>query len=133
MLHLENNRVAKFFIGTILDCEVLTLVPETQEYVFTDEMKDAVTLLLKELESEQYYSGAMDEMFGEKDRELASNKITMEQNQKELEQNKKEIEQNQKELEQNKTALINSAKELLKAGLSVDRISEITGLDIDEF
>jgi len=38
---LENDRAAKFLIGTILDCKVLSLVPNVQEYTDTDNKKHA--------------------------------------------------------------------------------------------
>ena len=41
---LENDRAAKFFIGAILDCEVLSLVPTTQEHTDFDEKARKVTL-----------------------------------------------------------------------------------------
>jgi hypothetical protein len=41
---LENDRAAKFFIGAILGCEVLSLVPATQEHTEFDEEKHKVTL-----------------------------------------------------------------------------------------
>ena len=41
---LENDRAAKFLIGTILDCEVLSLVPTTREH--TGEDKDTGKLTL---------------------------------------------------------------------------------------
>ena len=46
---LENDKVAKFLIGTILDCKVLTLEPTIQEYTETDEKKlGGVTLFRKD-------------------------------------------------------------------------------------
>jgi hypothetical protein len=41
---LENDRAAKFFIGAILGCEVLSLVPTTQEHTDFDEKAPKVTL-----------------------------------------------------------------------------------------
>jgi hypothetical protein len=41
---LENDRAAKFFIGAILGCEVLSLVPTTQEHTDFDEKTRKVTL-----------------------------------------------------------------------------------------
>jgi len=41
---LENDRAAKFFIGAILGCEVLSLVPTTQEHTDFDEKARKVTL-----------------------------------------------------------------------------------------
>jgi O6-methylguanine-DNA--protein-cysteine methyltransferase len=41
---LENNRAAKFFIGAILGCEVLSLVPTTQEHTEPVEGARTVTL-----------------------------------------------------------------------------------------
>jgi hypothetical protein len=41
---LENDRAAKFFIGAILGCEVLSLVPTTQEHTEPDDDAPKVTL-----------------------------------------------------------------------------------------
>ncbi|MCL2100375.1 MAG: hypothetical protein FWH22_01525, partial [Fibromonadales bacterium] len=41
---LENNRVAKFLIGTILGCDVLSLVPGTPEFTDTKDDSDKLTL-----------------------------------------------------------------------------------------
>jgi len=41
---LENDRAAKFFIGAILGCEVLSLVPTTQEHTEPDDNLPKVTL-----------------------------------------------------------------------------------------
>jgi hypothetical protein len=41
---LENDRAAKFFIGAILGCEVLSLVPTTQEHTEPDGETPKVTL-----------------------------------------------------------------------------------------
>jgi hypothetical protein len=40
---LENDRAAKFFIGAILGCEVLSLVPMTQEQTVRLEETQTVT------------------------------------------------------------------------------------------
>ena len=46
---LENDKVAKFLIGTILNCKVLTLEPTIQEYTETDDKKTAgITLFRKD-------------------------------------------------------------------------------------
>ena len=45
---LENNRVAKFLIGTILDCKVLSLEPNIQEYPATDEETKKISLFRKD-------------------------------------------------------------------------------------
>jgi len=44
---LENDRVAKFFIGAILDCEVLSLVPTTIDNIKPDEVVLTATLFNK--------------------------------------------------------------------------------------
>jgi hypothetical protein len=45
---LENERVAKFFIGTILDCKVLTLEPSIQEYTQFNEKTQKLNLFRKD-------------------------------------------------------------------------------------
>ncbi|MCL2688719.1 MAG: hypothetical protein FWE57_02575 [Chitinispirillia bacterium] len=41
---MENNRVAKFFVGTILDCEVIELTQTPQERIQEDPITQKVTL-----------------------------------------------------------------------------------------
>ena len=45
---LENDKVAKFFIGTILDCKVLTLEPKPQERTKFDDDTGKLTLYRKD-------------------------------------------------------------------------------------
>jgi hypothetical protein len=45
---LENDRVAKFLIGTILDCKVLTLEPTVQEYTEIEKDTQKVSLFRKD-------------------------------------------------------------------------------------
>ena len=45
---LENDKVAKFIIGTILDCKVLSLEPVYNEYTIFNETKDRLTLFRKD-------------------------------------------------------------------------------------
>ena len=45
---LDNNRVAKFLIGAILDCKVLSLVPNITEYPVTDEESKRISLFRKD-------------------------------------------------------------------------------------
>jgi hypothetical protein len=45
---LENERVAKFLIGTILDCKVLTLEPTIQEYTQYDKNTQKLSLFRKD-------------------------------------------------------------------------------------
>ncbi|MDR3013320.1 MAG: hypothetical protein LBU70_08965, partial [Chitinispirillales bacterium] len=45
---LENNRVAKFLIGTILDCKVITLKPSTIEHTDRDRDSGRITLYRKD-------------------------------------------------------------------------------------
>jgi len=45
---LENERVAKFLVGTILNCKVLTLDPTIQEYTTYDEKTQKLTLFRKD-------------------------------------------------------------------------------------
>jgi len=45
---LENDRVAKFLVGTILDCKVLTLEPTIQEYTKFDEKTQKLSLFRKD-------------------------------------------------------------------------------------
>jgi hypothetical protein len=45
---LENERVAKFLIGTILDCKVLTLEPSIQEYTQFNEKTQKLNLFRKD-------------------------------------------------------------------------------------
>ena len=41
---LENDRAAKFLIGTILDCKVLVLEPNIQEHTVIDEESKKISL-----------------------------------------------------------------------------------------
>jgi len=41
---LENDRAAKFFVGTILDCEVISLAPAIQEHTYKNEENSKITL-----------------------------------------------------------------------------------------
>ena len=45
---MESDSAAKFFIGTILDCQVLSLVPTTQEHVEADQLTGKITLYRKD-------------------------------------------------------------------------------------
>ena len=45
---LENNKVAKFLIGTILDCKVLSLEPTAIEYTDEDEETKKISLFRKD-------------------------------------------------------------------------------------
>ena len=45
---LENDRVAKFLVGTILDCKVLTLEPAIQEYTKFDDKTQKISLFRKD-------------------------------------------------------------------------------------
>jgi hypothetical protein len=45
---LENERVAKFLVGTIMDCKVLTLEPNIQEYLKIDEKTGKLNLFRKD-------------------------------------------------------------------------------------
>ena len=45
---IENNRAAKFMIGTILNCEVLSLVPTVQEHTEIDKETGRITLFRKD-------------------------------------------------------------------------------------
>ena len=45
---LENDRAAKFLIGTILDCKVLTLDPNIQEYTDEDQDTKKISLFRKD-------------------------------------------------------------------------------------
>jgi hypothetical protein len=45
---LENNRVAKFLIGTILNCRVISLEPATTEHVDKDKDSGRITLYRKD-------------------------------------------------------------------------------------
>ncbi|MCL1946997.1 MAG: hypothetical protein FWF51_07620 [Chitinivibrionia bacterium] len=72
----------------------------------------------EELSREKYHREAMEGMFGEKDRELAKDKKTIET----LLQEKKELEIRNKA----------SAKEMMRLGMSAEKISEITGLSKKE-
>jgi hypothetical protein len=45
---LENERVAKFLIGTILDCKILTLEPTIQEYAKINEKTKTISLFRKD-------------------------------------------------------------------------------------
>jgi hypothetical protein len=93
----------------------------------------------EELSRENYHHEAMEGMFGEKDRELARDKKTIEtllQEKKELLQGKKELLQEKKELLQEKKDFENrnkaSAKKMKQRGMSAEEISEFTGLSKKE-
>ena len=45
---LENDKVAKFLIGTILDCKVLSLAPNIQEYTDEDPDTKKISLFRKD-------------------------------------------------------------------------------------
>jgi len=49
---LENDRAAKFLIGTILDCEVLSLVPTTREHIGEDKETGKLTLFRMDFSAE---------------------------------------------------------------------------------
>jgi hypothetical protein len=59
----------------------------------------------EELDKEDYYQGAMEEMFGAKDRELAENKEKLEQANKELDKQSKELERQNNEIAELKKQL----------------------------
>ena len=72
----------------------------------------------KKLDEEAYYLEAMDEMFGAKDRELAKTK--------------KDLEKSNKDLEKKNQALINTAAELKRDGMTIKKIAKLTGITVEE-
>jgi len=60
--------------------------------------------------------------------QVKKNEHLLTQKENEIEQKENEIEQKENEIEQKEQALINSAKVMLQTGISIEQISEITGL-----
>jgi chromosome segregation ATPase len=104
----------------------------------------------KELDEEEYYLGAMDEMFGDKDRELAETKVKLEKSNKareELGEKHEELGEKYEELGEKHEELGKKheelgekyadfqrkmAKRLKNAGISPKEISDETGMSVDE-
>ncbi|MCL2689689.1 MAG: hypothetical protein FWE57_07575, partial [Chitinispirillia bacterium] len=49
---LENNKIAKFLIGTILDCKIISLEARVQERTKIDDDTGALTLYRKDFSAE---------------------------------------------------------------------------------
>ncbi|MDR0305562.1 MAG: hypothetical protein LBI42_01865 [Chitinispirillales bacterium] len=90
----------------------------------------------KELDREQYYQEAMEEMFGEKDRELIKTKLDFEearQREEEAKQREKEARRREEEaVQREKETKCQIAKKLKINGMPIPEIAEITGLSEDE-
>ena len=100
-----DNKTTKHFLLDTEDHE-LREVLKVLHYVAVD--KDT----RDKLDKEDYYQGAMKEMFGAKDRELADTKVKLEKVSKEFEQQGKALEQQGKVLEQKDKALEQKDKAL---------------------
>ena len=68
--------------------------------------------LRKELDREQYFVEAMDEMFGEKDRKLSEYKVNLEKKDRELVEKNNALSQKDRELAEIKQASIDLARAL---------------------
>ena len=68
----------------------------------------------------------------EKDKIIARNMQALEQKDQALEQNKQALEQKDQALEQNKQTIIKSAKAMLKTGMNIEQVMEITNLPKEE-
>ena len=123
----------------------------TKEFPLTDidpELREVVNILQyvaadkearNELDREEYYHQAMEGMFGEKDRELAKNKETIERQGKELAEKDQELAGKDQELAGKDQELAEAlqrnkdiAKELKHDGMPLEKISKLTGLSTKE-
>jgi hypothetical protein len=83
----------------------------------------------KELDKEIYYQNYVENMFGEKDRELAETKEKLEVSNKAREESDKAREETDKKLAEFQRKM---AKELKIAGVSLEKISKSTGMTAEE-
>jgi hypothetical protein len=85
---LENHRVAKFFIGTLLGKPILSISPRAPErtYISTDPKGR------KELEDERYYRQYVDDTFGGLYREIEDKNRAIAKKDAELAELKRKLE-----------------------------------------
>jgi hypothetical protein len=109
---MENNRVAKFLIGTIWGCKVVSLDHKAQERLKMDETTNKLTLYrmdfvadpeFRDLQTNQKID--VRDSFVEKDRELEKQKEELSKKDKELVQKNEENKLQQKEIENLKKQL----------------------------
>jgi predicted RNase H-like nuclease (RuvC/YqgF family) len=100
-----DSKTTKHFLLETDDHEIKEVL-KVLHYVAVDkETRD-------KLDKEDYYQGAMEEMFGAKDRELADTKVKLEKAGKELGQQAQELEQKERKLEQKDRELEQQQKEI---------------------
>ena len=111
---IGDNKTTKAYSFEIDDPEIKAV--DVLRYVAADAQAR------KELEKEQYYQDAMEDIFGEKDREIAEYKQREEKAKREVEEAKRETEEAKREI----------AKKLKQKGMSTSEIAMLTELSESE-